>query len=158
MSWSIQQKLRFLIRERRIYKKDLARYLGISPQTMTDICAGKSSITLPHLRGLIRFFGIRADWWLDDDREAPEAWDHLKHHDARDLAELDLLGLLGPGWRGRLRKIQSFLIEHRDLWEKTFGPPSPHEALLLGFPDREPRAGKDSYPPEDPSAEKASPA
>ncbi len=137
MGWSLPEKICFLLEQRKIRRKDLAAFLGISPQTMTDICTGRSAVTLRHLRGLVRFFGLRADWWLDDAREAPQEWDRLEKLREEDLARLYELGLLGSGWRRLVGKIQAFVAEHRDLWVDAYGPIGPEEARLLGIPPDE---------------------
>ena len=73
----IHEKITALLEQRRLKKRDLARALGVSPQTATDICKGRSAITLPHLRNLISYFEVRAEFWLDDDRLAPIEIDQL---------------------------------------------------------------------------------
>ena len=82
---TIAEKINAVLAERGLLKRDLARALGISPQTATDICKGRSAVTLPHLRSLVRFFGLRPDFWLDDSRLEPGAAD-----------EVDLTELLKP--------------------------------------------------------------
>ena len=42
----IHEKISALLEQRRLKKRDLARALGVSPQTATDICKGRSAITL----------------------------------------------------------------------------------------------------------------
>ena len=73
----IHEKITALLEQRRLKKRDLARALNVSPQTATDICKGRSAITLPHLRNLITFFEVRAEFWLDDERLVPEDVDRL---------------------------------------------------------------------------------
>ena len=74
---SIPDKINALLAERGLLKRDLARALKVSPQTATDICKGRSAVTVPHLRKLIVFFGLRADFWLDEERLRPTAADEL---------------------------------------------------------------------------------
>jgi transcriptional regulator with XRE-family HTH domain len=89
---TIADKINVVLAQRGLLKRDLARALGISPQTATDICKGRSAITLPHLRSLIRFFGLRADFWLDEQRLEPAAGD-----DVVPALEARLRGLLDSG-------------------------------------------------------------
>jgi len=77
MAWPIHEKIQRLLKERKKRKKDLASHLNIAPQTMTDICKGRSAVTLQHLRGIMSFFGLRADYWMDDSREEPNESDRL---------------------------------------------------------------------------------
>lgn len=74
----IHEKITALLGQRHLRKRDLAKALGVSPQTATDICKGRSAITLPHLRNLVAFFGLRPDFWLDDDKLLPDVTDHCK--------------------------------------------------------------------------------
>lgn len=71
----IHEKISALLEQTRLKKRDLARALGVSPQTATDICKGRSAITLPHLRNLVALFDLRADFWLDDTRLLPAETD-----------------------------------------------------------------------------------
>ena len=71
----IHEKIAALLEQRHLKKRDLARALGVSPQTATDICKGRSAITLPHLRNLVAYFELRADFWIDDQRLLPDAGD-----------------------------------------------------------------------------------
>ena len=87
----IEEKIRRLLAERSRRKKDLAAFLGIAPQTMTDICKGRSAVTLPHLKGLVRFFELRADYWLDDGRDEPGPLDRLEVLDNENLAQLAIV-------------------------------------------------------------------
>ncbi len=73
----IHEKIVAQLEQRRLKKRDLARALGVSPQTATDICKGRSAITLPHLRNLVAFFELRADFWIDDRKLLPEPGDRV---------------------------------------------------------------------------------
>lgn len=128
----IHEKISALLEQRHLKKRDLARALGVSPQTATDICKGRSAITLPHLRNLVTFFALRADFWLDDQRLLPESLDQVtKDLVAKDLVARDLVakGLAADGRAGDafartgllavtdperlLRAIRKFVARHR---------------------------------------------
>jgi plasmid maintenance system antidote protein VapI len=91
----IHEKISALLEQRRLKKRDLARALGVSPQTATDICKGRSAITLPHLRNLVAFFELRADFWLDEYRLVPGELDRAANRVAADA--LGRTGLLQIG-------------------------------------------------------------
>ncbi|MEQ1632559.1 MAG: helix-turn-helix domain-containing protein [Planctomycetota bacterium] len=74
---SIHEKIVAQLEHRKLKKRDLARALSVSPQTATDICKGRSAITLPHLRNLVAYFSLRADFWLDDTKLLPEPSDRV---------------------------------------------------------------------------------
>ncbi|MEZ5962228.1 MAG: helix-turn-helix domain-containing protein [Planctomycetota bacterium] len=73
----LHEKIEHALAQRGLLKRDLARALAVSPQTATDICKGRSAVTLPHLRRLVAYFGLRADYWLDDARLSPGADDEV---------------------------------------------------------------------------------
>lgn len=132
----IHEKITALLEQRRLKKRDLARALSVSPQTATDICKGRSAITLPHLRNLIRFFEVRAEFWLDDERLAPIEVDQLARRGAADaITRSGLLNIEDPErLLGRVREFvqqqrDSFLLAHPDL--------TPAERNLLGLADAE---------------------
>src|SRR5690606_26992087 len=91
---TIADKINLVLAQRRMLKRDLARALGVAPQTATDICKGRSAVTLPHLRKLCELFQLRADYWLDDARLEPGPADRLQPGLERNLAGLAELGLL----------------------------------------------------------------
>jgi transcriptional regulator with XRE-family HTH domain len=108
----IHEKISALLEQRRLKKRDLARALGVSPQTATDICKGRSAITLPHLRNLVAFFEVRADFWLDDHRLLPEAVDRAGNpRGGEALARTGLLQVTDP--ERLLRAIRVFVHKHR---------------------------------------------
>jgi transcriptional regulator with XRE-family HTH domain len=117
----IHEKISALLEQRHLKKRDLARALGVSPQTATDICKGRSAITLPHLRNLVAFFALRADFWLDDQRLLPESLDLAGKVGAGGnpagnrvgdaLARTGLLAVADP--ERLLRAIRSFVARHR---------------------------------------------
>lgn len=132
----IHEKITALLEQRRLKKRDLARALGVSPQTATDICKGRSAITLPHLRNLVAFFEVRAEFWLDDDRLAPEEIDRLARRGAADaLARSGLLDLDDP--ERLLRRLRDFVQNHRSEFLAAFPDLSPAERRLLGLADPE---------------------
>lgn len=143
MGRPIHEKINLLLTERGQKKKELAKALGISPQTMTDITKGRSSVTLQHLRGLVRFFNLRADYWLDDERDAPA--DHDQPPAAS--AALAAAGEVRRDNDGRatfqrapnppdlMDKMRTFVRAHQEDWERTFGPIKPQEREVLGLRD-----------------------
>lgn len=109
----IHEKITTLLKQRRLKKRDLAKALGVSPQTATDICKGRSAITLPHLRNLVSFLGIRADFWLDDERLLPSEVDQVARKDAADA--MQRTGLLTAENPARLvDMLRAFAIENRE--------------------------------------------
>jgi transcriptional regulator with XRE-family HTH domain len=108
----IHEKITALLEQRHLKKRDLARALGISPQTATDICKGRSAITLPHLRNLVAFFQVRADFWLDEDRLMPGEQDSAGR--LRTAAAPAPAGTIDVGDPEHLlRRLRRFLQSHR---------------------------------------------
>jgi transcriptional regulator with XRE-family HTH domain len=133
----IHEKISALLEQRRLKKRDLARALGISPQTATDICKGRSAITLPHLRNLISFFEVRAEYWLDDERLMPEELDRLAARgSAQALARTGVTQLPDP--ERFLRRVRSFVQQHRSEFLTAFPDVSAAERRLLGLAADEP--------------------
>lgn len=128
----IHEKISALLEQRRLKKRDLARALGVSPQTATDICKGRSAITLPHLRNLVAYFEVRADFWLDDHRLVPEDFDRVgADRLAAALAETGLQQLADPErW---LRMIRTFVLRHRAEFLASFPDLSVDERRVLGL-------------------------
>ncbi|MCB9891317.1 MAG: hypothetical protein H6833_06710 [Planctomycetes bacterium] len=91
MVFPIHEKIELQLRLSKRRKKDLASFLGIAPQTMTDICKGRSAVTLTHLKGLVRYFGLRSNYWLDDERRDPDPFDRLDLFGETDLRHLEAL-------------------------------------------------------------------
>lgn len=143
MSRPIYEKINRLLTERGQKKKDLAKALGISPQTMTDIVKGRSSVTLSHLKGLVRFFDLRADYWIDDEREDPVETDNQGHAhvnasdarttDARAEGANDRGGILRTGQQRFITKLRSFVLSNQDAWIRFHGPLERQEKELLGI-------------------------
>jgi transcriptional regulator with XRE-family HTH domain len=123
----IHEKISALLEQRRLKKRDLARALGVSPQTATDICKGRSAITLPHLRNLVAYFELRADYWLDDQRLLPGAGDECVGQG------------LPPGWPQvqdpelLARRLRTFLQRHRAEFLAQFPDLTPEERRALGL-------------------------
>ncbi|MBL9076238.1 MAG: helix-turn-helix domain-containing protein [Planctomycetes bacterium] len=130
----IHEKISALLEQRRLKKRDLARALGVSPQTATDICKGRSAITLPHLRNLVSFFQVRAEFWLDDRRLAPE------EHDRADRSRIvEALGRTGflqvDDPEHLLQHVRRFVQHHRDEFLRLCPDLSPDERRFLGLLD-----------------------
>ncbi|MBX3463586.1 MAG: helix-turn-helix domain-containing protein [Planctomycetes bacterium] len=130
----IHEKISALLEQRRLKKRDLAKALGVSPQTATDICKGRSAITLPHLRNLVAFFELRAEFWLDDDRLTPETIDHAASRRTVDaLARAGFLELDEPAHL--LAHLRRFVQNHREAFLRACPDLSPAERRFLGLPE-----------------------
>jgi plasmid maintenance system antidote protein VapI len=130
----IHEKISALLEQRRLKKRDLARALNISPQTATDICKGRSAITLPHLRNLVSFFEVRAEFWLDSERLVPADLDRLAQNGAFDgLSRAGLIQLDDP--ERFLRRLRAFVQKHRAEFLLAFPDLTPTERRLLGLGD-----------------------
>lgn len=130
---TIAEKINAVLAQRRMLKRDLARALGVAPQTATDICKGRSAVTLPHLRKLCEVFGLRADFWLDETRLLPGAGDVAVQGLAGKLDGLAEVGVLAVEDTGALvRRLVELAREHRAEWIRRFGEPSAAVAELLG--------------------------
>jgi plasmid maintenance system antidote protein VapI len=130
----IHEKISALLEQRRLKKRDLARALGVSPQTATDICKGRSAITLPHLRNLVTFFQVRAEFWLDDHRLAPEEVDRAdKSRIVEALGRAGFLQLDDP--EHLLQHVRQFVQSHRDAFLRACPDLSSDERRFLGLQD-----------------------
>lgn len=130
----IHEKISALLEQRRLKKRDLARALGVSPQTATDICKGRSAITLPHLRNLVTFFQVRAEFWLDDHRLAPEEVDRAdKSRIVEALGRAGFLQLDDP--EHLLQHVRRFVHEHREAFLRACPDLSSDERRFLGLHD-----------------------
>ena len=128
----IHEKITTLLQQRRLKKRDLAKALGVSPQTATDICKGRSAITLPHLRNLVSFFHIRADFWLDDDRLTPSEVDQVSRRDAADA--MQRTGLLTAENPARLvDMLRAFAMENREAFLQQSPALTDLERNVLGL-------------------------
>ncbi|MCA8973731.1 MAG: helix-turn-helix domain-containing protein [Planctomycetes bacterium] len=132
----IHEKITALLERRRLKKRDLARALGVSPQTATDICKGRSAITLPHLRNLVAFFEVRADFWLDDERILPESADRVGHGPAT-APPTALLQVSDP--ERMLQAVRTFLGNHRSEFLTAFPDLSEPELRYLGLAESDSR-------------------
>ena len=143
----IHEKISALLEQRRLKKRDLARALGVSPQTATDICKGRSAITLPHLRNLMAFLELRADYWLDEGRLTPEPGDTLGP--APRLGEVrpgDTVRTDGEPVRGREsnrlnRLLLEFARRNRTEFQTRHPDLTSDELRTLGFADVAPGDG-----------------
>lgn len=130
----IHEKITALLDQRRLKKRDLARALGVSPQTATDICKGRSAITLPHLRNLVSFFEIRAEFWLDDDRLSPSDVDQVARRGAADaITRSGLLEVDDP--ERLLQRLRQFVQQRRSEFLSAFPDLAAPERRLLGIAD-----------------------
>ena len=132
---SMAVKINSLLKQRGLLKRDLARALGVSPQTATDICKGRSSVTVPHLQRLIEFFGLRAEFWLDPDRLHPIAADEVSAKIDQKIFELAQAGILDTeDPAGLFERLLTHARNHRDEYLALYGKTSPRERRLLGLP------------------------
>lgn len=132
----IHEKITALLEQRRLKKRDLARALGVSPQTATDICKGRSAITLPHLRNLVAFFEIRADFWLDDERLLPEPSDRVGHGPTSATLSAALNQV--PASDRSLQALRTFLGRRRPELLAEFPDLGTEERNALGLAAAEP--------------------
>jgi plasmid maintenance system antidote protein VapI len=136
---SIHEKIVAQLEQRHLKKRDLARALGVSPQTATDICKGRSAITLPHLRNLVAFFELRADFWIDDQRLTPDASDRVQSNGISNEA-LARSGLLAIDDIERfIRRLRALVSEHRQSFKARNPDLTAAEKQVLGL--GEPIAG-----------------
>ena len=128
----IHEKISALLEQRRLKKRDLARALGVSPQTATDICKGRSAITLPHLRNLVAFFELRADFWLDEYRLVPGELDRTANRVAADaLGRTGLLQMSDP--ERFLQRIRVLVQKHRADFLSAHPDLNMDERVVLGL-------------------------
>ena len=134
----IHEKITALLEQRRLKKRDLARALGVSPQTATDICKGRSAITLPHLRNLVAFFEVRPDFWLDHDRRLPDELDRVTRGARSDALARSGIALIEDPERF-LARLRNLVQRHRVEFLAQFPDLTAAERRLLGL--SEPGAG-----------------
>jgi len=131
----IHEKIVALLEQRRLKKRDLARALGVSPQTATDICKGRSAITLPHLRNLVVFFELRADFWIDDKKLLPDGSDRAISTGDRSEA-LARTGLAQITDLDRfVQRVRAFVGDHQRAFLARYPDLTAEEKQVLGFPD-----------------------
>ena len=134
----IHEKIVAQLEQRRLKKRDLARALGVSPQTATDICKGRSAITLPHLRNLVAFFELRADFWIDDQKLLPDPGDQAPANGNPGEA-LARTGLAMIEDVDRfVRRLRTFTAEHRQAFLARNPDLSPEEKRVLGLSEQSP--------------------
>lgn len=132
----IHEKITALLEQRRLKKRDLARALGVSPQTATDICKGRSAITLPHLRNLISYFEVRAEFWLDDERLTPIEIDQVARRGAAEaLMRTGMLDIEDP--QHLMDRVRAFVQKERDSFLSSCPDLTNAERRLLGLADPE---------------------
>ncbi|MGE0143877.1 MAG: transcriptional regulator [Planctomycetota bacterium] len=132
---TIAEKINTVLSQRGMLKRDLARALDIAPQTATDICKGRSAVTIKHLRRLVDVFGLRADYWLDESRLEPVGSDEVQagfEGKIQGLVGSGLLRLEDPA--GLFSRLLELAQEHRAEFLRRFGTPRADEAHLLGLP------------------------
>ncbi|MGE3174327.1 MAG: transcriptional regulator [Planctomycetota bacterium] len=131
----IHEKIVAQLEQRRLKKRDLARALGVSPQTATDICKGRSAITLPHLRNLVAFFDLRADFWIDDQKRLPEPSDRVQSGSPQsapqtrsDFAQIHDVDRF-------LQRVRALVTEHHKEFLTRNPDLTPEERRALGLGD-----------------------
>ncbi|HLU38974.1 MAG TPA: helix-turn-helix domain-containing protein [Planctomycetota bacterium] len=137
MPHSLHEKIEHALAQRGLLKRDLARALNVSPQTATDICKGRSAVTLPHLRRLVSFFALRSDYWLDDERLEPSPSDEVSPERERRWRELlsgDIAKVADPA--AFAKRLIEFAREHRDACAARFPDLPDDERAILNLPRR----------------------
>jgi transcriptional regulator with XRE-family HTH domain len=129
----IHEKINAVLGARRLKKRDLARALEVSPQTATDICKGRSAVTLRHLRNLVNWLELRADFWLDETRLLPEASDHVSAAlpVSEALARTGMLQVKDP--ERLVQRIRGFLADHRSAFLSRNVDLGAEERRVLGM-------------------------
>jgi len=88
---SIAKRVKELRRERRLTQKELADYLGLSQNRVSQIEAGQGSFSAEHLLLLSKKFNIPASSFVDEKIERESAWqDALARLGARHLVEHEI--------------------------------------------------------------------
>ena len=133
MARPINKKIEMLLRDRDFDEKDLASALGLTGQHLKDILKGRSGINVQVLQGLVEFFGLRADYWINDQKEDPTHEDQTRSNRTVPNEKLEKLGLTRPeGSEEFQRKVREFIRNHPEEWASQFGPLSREEMDLLG--------------------------
>jgi len=132
MGRPINRKIERLLQERDFDRNDLAKSLGITGQNLQDILKGRTAVNVQVLKGLVRFFGLRADYWVDDGREDPTPGDLAEPVEEGTRENLERLGLEMPRESGSFKeKVQAFIRNHPEEWATQFGPLTREELELL---------------------------
>lgn len=131
---AIHEKIVAQLEQRKLKKRDLARALEVSPQTATDICKGRSAITLPHLRNLVRYFGLRADFWLDEQKLMPDANDRVQAGPNQEAMARSGLGQLSDPSRF-VQRMRTLVAEHKKEFVARNPDLTDAEKVMLGLLD-----------------------
>ncbi len=138
MGRRIHEKVSRLLQERGFKKKELAAALGVSGQVMDRLLEGEIPFDLNHLKGLVDFFGIKADYWIDDSRKEPRSEDVVERSKAEATEALEKLGVhLGTGNRQFTEKVRKFIQQHPEEWTALFGPLTREEMEILGLKEKQ---------------------
>ncbi len=134
MGRRIHEKVSRLLRERGFKKKELAAALGVSPQALQQLLEGQVPFDLHHLKGIVDFFGIKADYWIDDSRADPRPEDVVERPKGESPKALKKLGIhVSPAERSFTEKVRKFIQEHPEEWTALFGPLTREEMEILGL-------------------------
>ncbi len=134
----VHEKIAKLLKERGFKKKELAEALGVSLQGLAEILKGRSQVTVSHLKALVKFFGIKAEYWIDDGKDDPTPSDMITDHAGPSEESLRKHGVTIPDARMDFReKIQKFILQHPEEWTAQFGPLTQEEMELLSEMDLE---------------------
>ena len=137
MGRRIHEKVSRLLRERGFKKKELASALGVSPQALQQLLDGTVPFDLRHLKGLVSFFGIKADYWIDDSRMDPRPEDVVERSKGDAPGTLKKLGIhVNPTEREFTEKVRRFIQEHPEEWTALFGPLTREEMEILGLDEK----------------------
>ena len=140
MARRIHEKVSRLLRERGFKNKELAAALGVSTQVLQQLLDGEIPFDLHHLKGLVEFFGIKADYWIDDSRGDPQAEDVVDRPKGDTTRVLENLGIhVSPAELSFREKVRKFLLDHPEEWTALFGPLTREEMELLGLKDKNDR-------------------
>ena len=132
MGRPINKKIESLLRERDFNQKDLANTLGISSQSLQEIIKGRTTVNVPVIQGLVRFFKLRADYWVDDQKDDPTPNDVIGGTSGTDQKANERLGLSIPqDSAGFKKKVEAFIKNHPEEWATQFGPLTREELDLL---------------------------
>ena len=132
MARPINKKIETLLRDREFDAKDLAKALGLTGQSLTDILKGRSGVNVQVLQGLVQFFGLRADYWINDAKEDPTAEDVATSSRTLSNDNLEKLGLTrAEDSTDFRRKVKAFILDHPEEWASQFGPLTREEMDLL---------------------------
>ena len=136
MGRQLHKKIDTLLRERDFAEKDLAAALGITNQSLQDILKGRGSVNVQILQGLVRFFGIRADYWINDEKAEPTTDDVVPTTDGFSTKTLEKMGISKSKETGNfVTKIRDFIKDHPEEWATQFGPLTREELDILDGKD-----------------------